>query len=77
MMTGKSNNKGTSVAQKGGILKFLKGAVAEVKKISWPSKTDTKKALTAVAVVGVIYLILVGGLDYIFQNLFELILNLK
>jgi len=64
-------------AKKGGILKFFKGIRAEVGIITWPSKKETKKALIAVAVVTLIYVILVGGFDYIFQNLFEAILKLK
>lgn len=64
-------------AKKGGVFKFLKGMKAEVKIITWPSKKETKKALIAVAVVALIYVILVGGFDYIFQNLFEAILKLK
>ena len=64
-------------AKKGGVLKFFKGMMAEVKIITWPSKEETKKALIAVAVVTLIYVILVGGFDYIFQNLFEAILKLK
>lgn len=73
MMTGKKNNK----SKKNGILKFFGGVKAEVKKITWPTKIEAKKALVALAVVAGIYLILVGGLDFIFQNLFEVILNLK
>ncbi len=62
---------------RGGILKFFREVKAEVKRITWPSKNDTKKALIAVGVVVLIYIILVGGLDYIFQNLFEFILKFK
>ena len=72
-MTGKKSNK----SKKNGILKFFGGVKAEVKKITWPTKIEAKKALVALAVVAGIYLILVGGLDFIFQNLFEVILNLK
>ena len=72
-MTGKKNNK----SKKNGILKFFGGVKAEVKKITWPTKIEAKKALVSLAVVAGIYLILVGGLDFIFQNLFEVILNLK
>lgn len=72
-MTEKKNNK----SKKNGILKFFGGVKAEVKKITWPTKIEAKKALVALAVVAGIYLILVGGLDFIFQNLFEVILNLK
>ena len=64
-------------ANKGGVLNFFKGLKAEVKIITWPSKEETKKALIAVAVVTLVYVILVGGFDYIFQNLFEAILKLK
>lgn len=64
-------------SEKGGIIKFFREIKAEFKKITWPSKNDTKKALIAVGVVALIYIVLVGGLDYIFQNLFELIFKLK
>ncbi|NLL31406.1 MAG: preprotein translocase subunit SecE [Clostridiales bacterium] len=62
---------------KGGVLKFFREVKAEVKRITWPSKNETKKALIAVGVVILIYIVLVGGLDYIFQNLFEWFLKLK
>ncbi|GAB6168954.1 preprotein translocase subunit SecE [Clostridium carnis] len=62
---------------KGGIFKFFREVKAEVKRITWPSKNDTKKALIAVGVVVLIYVVLVGGFDYIFQNLFEFIFKLK
>lgn len=62
---------------KGGLLKLFREVKAEVNRITWPSKNETKKALIAVGVVILIYVILVGGLDYIFQNLFEWILRLK
>lgn len=61
--------------EKGGLLKFFREVKAEVKRITWPSKSDTKKAIIAVGVVILLYIILVCGLDYIFQNLFEFIFN--
>lgn len=62
---------------KGGIFKFFREVKAEVKRITWPSKNETKKALIAVAVFVLIYVVIIGGFDYIFQNLFEVILKLK
>ena len=62
---------------KGGLFKFFREVKAEVKRINWPSKNETKKALIAVGVVVLIYVVLVGGLDYIFQNLFEWIFKFK
>ena len=67
----------TTSSKNGGIIKFFREVKSEVKRISWPSKNDTKKALIAVGVVGLIYIVLVGGLDYISQSLFELIFKLK
>lgn len=61
----------------GGIFKFFREVKAEIKRITWPSKNETKKALIAVGVVVLIYIVLVGGLDYIFQNLFQWIFKLK
>lgn len=75
-MTG--NNVNTKkAASKGGVFKFFKDVKAEFKRITWPSKNETKKALIAVLGFAVVYIILVGGFDYIFQNLFEVVLKLK
>lgn len=72
-----SNVKSKDATKKGGILSFLKGVKAEVGIITWPSKNHAKKAFIAVALFTLIYAVLVSGVDYIFQHLFEIILNLK
>ena len=61
-------NINTKTSEKRGLSKFFRELKAEVKRITWPSKDDTKKALIAVGVVVLIYIVLVGGLDYIFTN---------
>lgn len=74
----KNNAKANSAAKKkGGIIKFFKDVKGEVKKITWPKKNEVKKTFAAVAIFVLIYVVLVGGFDYIFQNLFEVILKLK
>ena len=73
----KEGVKTKKVSEKNSISKFFREIKAEVKRITWPSKNDTKKALIAVGVVVLIYIILVGGLDYIFSSLFKLIFNLR
>ncbi|CUP22577.1 preprotein translocase subunit SecE [Clostridium sp. NSJ-49] len=73
----KEGVKTKSKSEKNSIAKFFREIKAEVKRITWPSKDDTKKALIAVGVVVLIYIVLVGGLDYIFSSLFKLIFNLK
>ena len=66
----------TKASDKKGVSKFFRELKAEVKRITWPSKEETKKALIAVGVVVLIYIVLVGGLDFIFTNLYELIFNI-
>ena len=74
----KNNAKAKSAAKKkGGIIKFFKDVKREVKKITWPKKNEVKKRFAAIAIFVLIYVVLVGGFDYIFQNLFEVILKLK
>jgi preprotein translocase subunit SecE len=60
-----------------GLFGFFGEVKVEVKKITWPSKDETKKAFVAVIVFTLMYTILVGGLDFIFKSLFEMILKLK
>ena len=73
-MSAKGNTK---IEKNNGIIGFFREVKAEVKKITWPSKDETKKAFIAVVVFTVLYTILVGGLDSIFSNLFKMILNMK
>ena len=72
-MSDKNNVKTGKAVQKSSLFSFFREVKAEVKKITWPSKNETKKALIAV----LIYIVLVGGFDFIFKSLFEMILKLK
>lgn len=76
-MSAKSNAKTEKVVKNNGLVSFFREVKAEVKRITWPSKNETKKALIAVLIFTLIYTLLVGGLDFIFKNLFEIILKLK
>lgn len=76
-MSAKGNAKTEKIAENNGVIGFFREVKAEVKKITWPSKDETKKAFIAVVVFTLMYTILVGGLDSIFSSLFKIILNLK
>ena len=65
------------LSKNNGLFSFFREVKAEVKRITWPSKDETKKAFIAVIVFTLMYTILVGGLDFIFKNLFKIILKLK
>jgi preprotein translocase subunit SecE len=73
-MSEKNNTKTGKAVQKNS---FFRDVKAEVKIITWPSKNETKKSLVAVLIFTLIYIILVGGLDFVFKNLFAMILKLK
>ena len=76
-MSAKNNAKTEETIKKNGLVGFFTEVKAEVKRITWPSKDETKKAFIAVMVFTLMYTILVGGLDFIFKSLFEIILKLK
>lgn len=76
-MSVKSNVKTEKTIKSNSLVSFFREVKAEVKRITWPSKDETKKAFVAVVVFTLMYTILVGGLDFIFKSLFEMILKLK
>ncbi|MFT8340438.1 MAG: preprotein translocase subunit SecE [Clostridium beijerinckii] len=76
-MSAKNSVKTEKAIKSNGLFGFFREVKVEVKKINWPSKDETKKAFVAVIVFTLMYTILVGGLDSIFNNLFKMILNFK
>ena len=76
-MSVKNNAKTEKTIKNNGLFSFFREVKVEVKRITWPSKDETKKAFIAVIVFTLMYTILVGGLDSIFQSLFNMILKLK
>ena len=76
-MSAKNIAKTEKTIKNNGLVVFFREVKAEVKRITWPSKDETKKAFIAVIVFTLMYTILVGGLDFIFENLFKIILKLK
>lgn len=60
-----------------GFTKFFRELKAEFKRVTWPSKTDVKKATVAAVVFCVIYMVIVGLLDYGFKGIFDFIFKLK
>ena len=59
------------------MFKFFREIKAEVKRITWPTRKDVKKAAIAVGVLCLVYVTYVGVLDYAFQNLFTFIFKIK
>jgi preprotein translocase subunit SecE len=76
-MSVKNNVKAEKTVKNNGLFGFFREVKTEVKRITWPSKDETKKAFGAVIAFTLMYTILVGGLDFIFKNLLTMILKLK
>ena len=76
-MSVKNNAKTEKTIKNNNFFGFFREVKAEVKRITWPSKDETKKAFIAVILFTLMYTILVGGLDFIFESLFKIILTLK
>ncbi|MNI16726.1 preprotein translocase subunit SecE [compost metagenome] len=69
--------KESAPKREAGIVKFFREVKGEVNRITWPNKNEAKKALIATIAFTLAYVVLVGGLDLVFKNLFEIILKLK
>ena len=55
------------------VFKFFRELKAEIKRMTWPSKIDFKKAAIAVFTFCIIYVVIVSALDYGCNNLYKLI----
>ena len=55
--------------------KFAKEVIAELKKVSWPSKKDVIKATGVVVAISAALGIVVGLFDYLFSTLIGLIVG--
>lgn len=60
-----------------GLFQFVKETKNEIKKITWPSKEEVKKAIGIVAVICAIYILFIAIADFIFNGLLtEILFNL-
>lgn len=57
------------------ISKYIKQVVAELKKVSWPSREQTINQTVLVIIVSVVAAIYIGGADYILQQLMLALVN--
>lgn len=58
---------------KGGIIKFFKDLKGEFKRITWASKEEVKKATLIVLAFCFIYMVAIGGIDFVFNKLSKII----
>ncbi len=54
---------------------YIKSSFVEMKKVTWPSKKETQQYTILVIAISLAVAAYLGGLDYIFNWLFEFILK--
>jgi len=54
---------------------YIKGSIEEMKKVTWPTKKQTKNLTLLVIGISITVALFLGALDYIFTYLFELFIN--
>ena len=57
------------------ILRYLKETRAEVKKVSWPSRSRMIRSTLIVLITVVIFGIFIGGIDFMFFQILKLFLG--
>lgn len=56
---------------------YFRGAINEVKKVTWPTRKQTIQYSIVVVAMSLGIAIFFGGLDYIFSELLNILLNLR
>ncbi len=56
------------------VIQFLKEAKQEVRKVSWPTRSDTFRNAIMVIFVSLLVAAYLGGIDYIIRNIMERII---
>ncbi len=57
------------------IKKYLAEVTKELKKVSWPSKKQTKDKTMLVVIVSIIIALYLGALDFMFQRIINLFIS--
>lgn len=72
-MAAKENVEKMKESPSKGLVGYFKELKAETHRITWPSKTDAKKATAEVVSFCAMYIVLVAILDFGLNNLFKVI----
>ena len=67
MAKSKSGAAATAARSENAIVRYFKGTRAELRKVTWPTREETKTLTTIIVIVTVAMAIFLGLLDYLFQ----------
>ena len=54
---------------------YIQGSIQEMKKVTWPTKTETKNYTFLVVGISLAVAAFLGTLDFIFAKIFEVIIK--
>jgi len=57
------------------LIKYIKGSIEEMKKVTWPSKQETKNYTLLVVGISLAVAVFLGAVDYIFSWGFKFIIS--
>ncbi len=57
------------------LIHYLKGAIAEMRKVSWPTRKETYNYTVLVVIISIAVALFLGGLDLGFNKILELVIN--
>ena len=75
-MASKTTSKQVKKKQPNAITRFFRETTGELRKVSWPSRQEALSLTNVVVWVVVIMAIFLGGLDFLFFELFNFIFSL-
>ena len=76
-MTAPSEPPGGRLLQERLNLTFFQEAVAELRKVHWPTRAQTRRLSLLVIGVSIAVGLLLGGIDLVFEKVFESVLGLS
>jgi preprotein translocase subunit SecE len=62
--------------RRGSIAAFLRDTRQELKKVEWPTREEATKLTAAVVGLSAIVGVFLGGVDFVFQEFFKLLIGL-
>jgi preprotein translocase subunit SecE len=72
---GKTIQDKKTVRRELGFIRYLRGTRSELKKVTWPTRQEAQNLTYIVLGVTVAFAVFLGLLDWVFTQLFQLILS--
>ena len=67
MAKSKSSSAATTSREPHPIIKYFQATRSELRKVTWPTRDETRNLTTIIVIVTVVMAIFLGTLDYVFQ----------